>query len=387
MTCKCEDVHGSPPRAWGKRSNSVRPNRHRRFTPTCVGKTWPQPTVHPCLPVHPHVRGENHQITTYETNAFGSPPRAWGKQLSIVAAKRLFRFTPTCVGKTAWVVFGLVVESVHPHVRGENKAGEQYGAALFGSPPRAWGKLSWLLSGSGIRRFTPTCVGKTARMAFWKLFPSVHPHVRGENPALAASAVAKSGSPPRAWGKPLAFIGALYVRRFTPTCVGKTRCVPCGSCPPAVHPHVRGENWIRQRIQLGDYWFTPTCVGKTPQMSTFSRCPLVHPHVRGENRATLRSSRDCIGSPPRAWGKQIVVVAAEKPSRFTPTCVGKTSASANALASASVHPHVRGENSVCYFPDYTQFGSPPRAWGKRLGRETSPSVPRFTPTCVGKTFA
>ena len=74
---------------------------------------------------------------------------------------------------------------------------------------------------------------------------TVHPHVCGENLA--------SGQKQH------------MAKRFTPTCVGKTRRPPFRRTGESVHPHVCGENVIpffrREIVER----FTPTCVGKTPR--------------------------------------------------------------------------------------------------------------------------
>ena len=111
--------------------------------------------------------------------------------------------------------------------------------------------------------------------------------------------------------------------------------------------------------------FTPTCVGTTP----LAKVPC------------LRRT----GSPPRAWGRR----------RYP--CAPKPA--------ASVHPHVRGDDSSMNAWPSGVSGSPPRAWGRRArparGACHCGSPPRawgrrpasfdpidpsgFTPTCVGTT--
>jgi len=133
---------GSPPRVWGKPSSVIGLIR--------------------LPPVHPHVCGENPIAVVTSQCIIGSPPRVWGKRLcprhliglctvhphvcgenenDHLVDQAIFRFTPTCVGKT--------------------KGSWNLGSRLIGSPPRVWGKL--LL-------FIPTA-----------MLTAVHPHVCGEN--------------------------------------------------------------------------------------------------------------------------------------------------------------------------------------------------------------
>src|SRR5262245_1886079 len=91
------------------------------------------------------------------------------------------------------------------------------------------------------------------------------------------------------------------------------------------------------------------------------------------------------GSPPRAWGTLVLSPSEMNDTRFTPTCVGNTYAVFAHPNMKSVHPHVRGEH-VFHGAYYTlHVGSPPRAWGTLLLRFDHDGAERFTPTCVGNT--
>ena len=92
----------------------------------------------------------------------------------------------------------------------------------------------------------------------------------------------------------------------------------------------------------------------------------VHPHVRGEVGVLFGFLHPEVGSPPRAWGSLPFPLPGQGITRFTPTCVGKST---------------RGNG----FGDLNH-GSPPRAWGSRSIRSTNVIFFRFTPTCVGKSF-
>ena len=214
------------------------------------------------------MRGENSSKAPIGSNETGTPPRAWGKRVPLAVEGKLFRYTPTCVGKTLFIVVRFKRKKVHPHVRGENLQPRFMTWATSGTPPRAWGKLSRYYPECQRIRYTPTCVGKTrdhgSRPGSWR------------------------GTPPRAWGKRCDALSAVPVKRYTPTCVGKTAGSELGLPAFAVHPHVRGENSGGQNTT-----FAPT------------------------------------GTPPRAWGKLIFGGFANRPARYTPTCVGKTSTGKN----------------------------------------------------------
>ncbi len=235
---------------------------------------------------------------------------------------------------------------------------------------------------------------------------TVHPHARGENAPNLYLVGYGNGSPPRAWGKPRLPRAGQGAIRFTPTRVGKTR--PCYTQRRAwaVHPHARGENRFVAGIQTAIVgspprawgkrvtWqgplrlrrFTPTRVGKTHCQRRGSRERPVHPHARGENFFFRFLSPQKIGSPPRAWGKRLGVHIRADPGRFTPTRVGKTPASTGFTRVPTVHPHARGENVRPEPRAIRSTGSPPRAWGKRQRLGERPRELRFTPTRVGKTL-
>jgi hypothetical protein len=133
--------------------------------------------------------------------------------------------------------------------------------------------------------------------------------------------------------------------RYTPTCVGKTFIGHLLPNPAiAVHPHVCGENESVDQLARKQNRYTPTCVGKTSYDCVHVFLLPVHPHVCGEN--TSRSPRPIYGhgTPPRVWGKHQNQRDRLNRSRYTPTCVGKTSVTVCPPDVTAVHPHVCGEN-------------------------------------------
>ena len=70
--------------------------------------------------------------------------------------------------------------------------------------------------------------------------------------------------------------------------------------------------------------FTPICVGKTTSGRYFRISASVHPHMRGEDGGFETETAMTKGSPPSAWGRRLTLVTVA-PVR-------------------SVHPHMRGED-------------------------------------------
>ena len=151
---------GSPPRAWGRLDILPGVVPFGRFTPTCVGTTLSIESVPAVMSVHPHVRGDDVDGPADEIRDPGSPPRAWGRRDHILVHGVFIRFTPTCVGTTVFRQTTAASCAVHPHVRGDDS-------------------------------LVVTCVCR----------PPVHPHVRGDDRDMDAAEAALFGSPPRAWGR------------------------------------------------------------------------------------------------------------------------------------------------------------------------------------------
>ncbi len=241
-TEKLTSADGSPPRSWGKSKLSIICFELRRFTPTLVGKIFVTLSLLFPYPVHPHARGENFPTWKIIIHTPGSPPRSWGKCCGMQSVQSGCRFTPTLVGKIPDEPIIGTVCAVHPHARGENQHCLQCWTLGNGSPPRSWGKCDTGAEIATPMRFTPTLVGKISSNFFASSSRAVHPHARGENPTSLFANLRHGGSPPHAWGKFQRLPLLRQSRRFTPTCVGKMRCLLVRVVCRSVHPHMRGEN-------------------------------------------------------------------------------------------------------------------------------------------------
>jgi hypothetical protein len=283
MRVKLGGHDGSPPRTWGRRAAGHAQGGQVRFTPTYVGKTRAGTPRSQRCPVHPHVRGEDASSSNPNIGSNGSPPRTWGRRCLGCSAWFCVRFTPTYVGKTSYGDVSGHVFPVHPHVRGED-ACRSTAQRNISVHPHVRGEDVAGNQAPVLRvRFTPTYVGKTARMWWRKSGPSVHPHVRGEDAKVAPAAPAATGSPPRTWGRRVAVADLSVKARFTPTYVGKTAQPTSRRGSGPVHPHVRGEDRVTCDVTAVVIRFTPTYVGKT--------------------NAAHTASVSVVGSPPRTWGR------------------------------------------------------------------------------------
>jgi len=196
--------HGSPPRAWGQSRSHLCRYCRNRFTPTGVGTIACVVAFEPVSSVHPHGRGDNFINVSFHGTQNGSPPRAWGQFVGTTPIRNTLRFTPTGVGTITRQRTARARES--------------------GSPPRAWGQSLRFPLPTEHERFTPTGVGTIDERGRVTLPPTVHPHGRGDNPALVVDPAFEFGSPPRAWGQCQNVAGYRLDKRFTPTGVGTIRC-------------------------------------------------------------------------------------------------------------------------------------------------------------------
>ena len=192
--------------------------------------------------VHPHTRGEYARSPENLIDLVGSPPHAWGIRSNRRANLGVARFTPTRVGNTKWLGVESLALAVHPHTRGEYQENDMATDTPRGSPPHAWGILVHVTPMRLRPRFTPTRVGNTRSPLAIRCYRSVHPHTRGEyfrNPHVMVYYPVHPhtrgeytfdlcfvrgcpGSPPHAWGILRSERESRRWRRFTPTRVGNT---------------------------------------------------------------------------------------------------------------------------------------------------------------------
>ncbi len=155
----CVGCRGSPPHAWGHLKSLGHCFPPPRFTPTRVGTSTSAPPMVRRSPVHPHTRGDIIILLRLTSVFTGSPPHAWGHQCRAVPILYPGRFTPTRVGTSSCSRALLCSIAVHPHTRGDIRAGEADPSRIPGSPPHAWGHLVHQRLGCLHGRFTPTRVG------------------------------------------------------------------------------------------------------------------------------------------------------------------------------------------------------------------------------------
>ena len=130
---------------------------------------------------------------------------------------------------------------------------------------------------------------------------------------------------------------------------------------------------------------TPTPVGKTSRSRAGYQHTRKHPHACGEDSASVNILISPPETPPRLWGRQRRDLKLDHELGNTPTPVGKTSGSLSAVATIEKHPHACGEDHRLTRPVTTSSETPPRLWGRPVSEHLNDAMDRNTPTPVGKT--
>ncbi|SUX30020.1 Domain of uncharacterised function (DUF2825) [Chromobacterium vaccinii] len=172
----------------------------------------------------------------------GSSPHTWGTPDWARSSWLGRRFIPTHVGNTCQSHKFFLIESVHPHTRGEHVMYQAERAKINGSSPHTWGTLSVHDSAINSLRFIPTHVGNTCKFITCIDFNPVHPHTRGEHATAGPLTRRVSGSSPHTWGTLVVPTSRRQPWRFIPTHVGNTPVVGETPITMPVHPHTRGEH-------------------------------------------------------------------------------------------------------------------------------------------------
>ena len=277
----------------------------------------------------------------------------------------------------------------------------------YGSSPRARGTGNCANDRWTFRRFIPACAGNrtcTARAPGWV---SVHPRVRGEQRGYHINCLYYAGSSPRARGTGHHPQPGQRRHRFIPACAGNSICAEMAAGRDPVHPRVRGEQPTSSALYHHSAGssprargtgappstlrqtsrFIPACAGNSFPRGSSARAWSVHPRVRGEQTLTLVLSGTGHGSSPRARGTADWLSAAHRCRRFIPACAGNRACAALAAGLKPVHPRVRGEQRNPLMSHIRLTGSSPRARGTGHRRHVLKRERRFIPACAGNRCA
>ena len=152
---------------------------------------------------HPHARGENADISAARAAETGPSPRTWGERDRHRHSGAELRTIPTHVGRTPKRSPAGCIASDHPHARGENVLFAVAHRASPGPSPRTWGERRRYAGSEVVFRTIPTHVGRTPKRVLLPTLVSDHPHARGENSHHRRFCPRLCGPSPRTWGEPL----------------------------------------------------------------------------------------------------------------------------------------------------------------------------------------
>ncbi len=235
----------TPPRAWGRDTSLLLSKRIDGNTPTGVGKRFSSLFSRASRQKHPHGRGEEDHKAAKEKIRAETPPRAWGRVSPAPATCAETGNTPTGVGKRE-IPFGAKrCRQKHPHGRGEEYPSRSVFSCGTETPPRAWGRDPHMLKRRFMVRNTPTGVGKRSASSASQSFQQKHPHGRGEEVHSVSHDFFSLETPPRAWGRAILPPVIASDGGNTPTGVGKRFLKRQWGAPCRKHPHGRGEELFR----------------------------------------------------------------------------------------------------------------------------------------------
>ncbi len=161
MTDAPKRVCETPPRLWGRPSPYSRQGASLRNTPTPVGKTPSSTSKIARDAKHPHACGEDLFAVRAPVSVTETPPRLWGRPTETSDSLASSRNTPTPVGKTIVPAATLFWATKHPHACGEDPVMKCLFGVTRETPPRLWGRRTEPLAHAKPLRNTPTPVGKT----------------------------------------------------------------------------------------------------------------------------------------------------------------------------------------------------------------------------------
>ena len=109
-----------------------------------------------------------------------------------------------------------------------------------------------------------------------------------------------------------------------------------------------------------------------------------HPHGCGEDRRGNGRLQGIEETPPRVWGRSLGRTMTRTRPRNTPTGVGKIAFWVHSPGKSKKHPHGCGEDPKlqAYLKPHRE--TPPRVWGRSQKLLKSPLLSGNTPTGVGK---
>ena len=144
----------------------------------------------------------------------------------------------------------MVMLQDHPHIRGDHYTLCHTVNGYIGSPPHTWGPQVCIMLTRNEARITPTYVGTTIVIFFWRFLLKDHPHIRGDHILIVIESTEITGSPPHTWGPPVDELPLVSGSRITPTYVGTTASCSTNGAHVQDHPHIRGDHFTARKCAI-----------------------------------------------------------------------------------------------------------------------------------------
>ena len=160
------------------------------------------------------------------------------------------RFIPACAGNAPVQCDDGGAAAVHPRMRGERRTIVAFVPSWNGSSPHARGTHDRQADRPGHSRFIPACAGNAPARLISRTCSAVHPRMRGERWDVVLRGLSLGGSSPHARGTPVVAPVDHAAGRFIPACAGNATRRPQNPIQHAVHPRMRGERAIWNRLAL-----------------------------------------------------------------------------------------------------------------------------------------
>ena len=129
-------------------------------------------------------------------------------------------------------------------------------------------------------------------------------------------------------------------------------------------PRARGKQ-VGRRVRGGRLASTPACAGQTDRPRVVLTAPCLYPRVRGANSNSSGRRSGSQPLPPPARGKLEKGGNAASTQASTPACAGQTPSRRRPWSPRSLHPRLRGANSIRPRVLRAVVPLPPPARGKR----------------------
>ncbi len=203
--------------------------------------------VCPRAGLRPRGRGDDHGLNGGTDYRGELPPQARGRPQGVGRSRLPDGATPAGAGTTSNPRWRSSGPADHPRRRGDDAFGAPKLTPAKGPPPQARGRHSQDVAGLQSRGTTPAGAGTTRPRATRTSRTTDHPRVRGDDSSVRCAICALIGPLPCVRGRFEAKGWTSLKSGTTPACAGTIERSTARRPPPADHPRVCGDDYVRSR--------------------------------------------------------------------------------------------------------------------------------------------